>query len=201
MIDGAYFCSLGFKPEAGQEQVIPTGAYRTLRFGYDGHENDDPWGMHDPRQPDGAFVRDWTADERSGLIWPAADGLGILEMNIIWLAGDYQEVRDVFVRNLIGDTPDWTAYDHRPPSKGENPFTKTHMLKVYRGVPLALQVAHDAPGDARVRMAQFKLTILPLAVPPVSRNRVRSTEPMPTEKSPATGVTRDGTVVRAQNLR
>lgn len=146
-----YFCSLGFKAADGQEQIIPPGPYSTIQFGAD--ENFDPWDMHKP-------------DSDGGLIWPAINGIGCLEANIIWVPGDYTELRDVFVRDPFG-TPDETAYDHRPATKGEQAFTKTHWLVVRTDVPLALQVGHDATGDARVRMAQFKLTIFPdVAVPP-----------------------------------
>lgn len=152
-----YFTSLGFKPEAGQEQVIPSGPYTTLRFPYGAQENSDPWDMHPRVQPGGRVAT--YADADSGLIWPVVGGIGQLELNIIWMDADYTELRDVFVRDPLGAAPDPTAYDHRSRTPGENCFTKTHGLIVKRGVPLAVQVAHDGTGPARVRMAQFKLTV------------------------------------------
>lgn len=151
-----YLCSLGFKPETGQEQTIPAGGYTVLRFPYGAQENTDPLDMHPRVQPDGRTVT--YADPESGLVWPAVGGVGCLELDVIWLDGAYQELRDVFIRDPFG-TPDPTAYDHRARTAGENCFTKTHWLAVRRGQPLAAAVAHDAAGPVRVRMAQFKLTI------------------------------------------
>lgn len=150
-----YFCSLGFKPAAGQEQVIPSGGYTLLRFPFGAQENADPWDMHSPIQ-NGRRVT--FADPESGLILPTVAGVGCLELNVIWMDADYVELRDVFVRDPLG-TPDETGYDHRARTPGENCFTKTHWLVVRPGVPLGVQVAHDGTGDARVRMAQLKLTI------------------------------------------
>lgn len=151
-----YFTSLGFKPAAGQEQIIPSGVYTPVRFPYGVQENADPWDMHSRIQAGGRIVT--YADPESGLIRPAVGGWGCLEFNVIWMDGDYTEIRDVFVRDPLG-VPDETGYDHRGRTPGENCFTKTHWLAVRPGVPLGVQVAHDGVSPAKVRMAQFKLTI------------------------------------------
>lgn len=162
-----HFVSLGFKPAAGQEQVIQPGPYTLLRFPYGTQENADPWDMH-PRLQPGGTVATFT-DPESGLIYPAASGIGCLELNVIWMDGDYTELKDVFVRDPLG-TPDETAYDHRPRTPGEQCFTKTHWLLVQRGRPLGVQVAHDGATPAKVRMAQFKLAIFqPDKIHPVER--------------------------------
>lgn len=168
-----YACSLGFKPPAGQEQVIPSGGgYTLLRFPYTAaQENTDPWDMHSTRQPDGRIVT--YADPEAGLVRPTVPGWGCLELNVIWLDGEYTELHDVFVRDPLG-TPDQTAYDHRSRTAGENCFTKTHWLSVRPSAPLGVWVSHNGPADARVRMAQLKLTIFTdVAVPPPVRQPAR----------------------------
>lgn len=173
------FCSLGFKPAAGQEQVIPADGYNLLRFPYGAQENADPWDMHS-RVHGGRVVT--YADPESGLIVPQRAGVGCLELDVIWTDTDYAELRDVFVRDPLGPTPDPTGYDHRARTAGENCFTKQHWLIVRPGVPLGVQVAHDGTVPARVRMAQFKLTIFGVEDPPAERpnpERPGSTDPWP----------------------
>ena len=167
-----YVCSLGFKPPAGQEQVIPPGGgYTLLRLPFGTQENADPWDMHS-RARDGRAIA--YADPDSGLIHPAVAGWGTLELNIIWLDGDYTELRDVFVRDPLGAAPDPTAYAHRARTPGENCFDKVHGLLVRPGVPLGVQVAHDGPSAAKVRMIQFKLAIQDdVALPAVDRAKLR----------------------------
>ena len=175
----ARFVSLGFKPAAGQEQVVPTGVYTMLRFPYGAQENADPWDMHS-RVHAGRIVT--YADPESGLIVPRSAGIGCLELNIIWTDSDYAELRDVFVRDPLGPEPDFTGYDHRARTPGENCFTKVHWLVVRPGVPLGVQVAHDGTTAAKVRMAQFKLTIIDAEEPPVERpnpERPAATDPWP----------------------
>lgn len=164
---GVRFCSLGFKPDPGQEQVIPSGGYTLLRFPFGAQENSDPWDMHCRNQGSGMVTY---ADPASGLIIPSAAGIGCLELNCIWMPGDYKEIRDVFVRDPLG-TPDQTGYDHRAPTPGEQCVTKTHWLIVRPDKPLGVMVGHDATGPALVRMAQFKLTIFEESVPPNVRQR------------------------------
>lgn len=168
-----YVCSLGFKPATGQEQVIPSGGYTLLRFPYGAQENIDPWDMHPSNAP-------YPAPE-SGLIHPAVAGWGTLELNIIWLDGNYTELRDVFVRDPLG-IPDQTAYAHRPRTAGEQCFDKVHGLNVRPGTPLGVMVAHDGAGSAKVRMIQFKLTINDdIALPPADRLKLRpgASDPWP----------------------
>jgi hypothetical protein len=172
-------CSLGFKPVSGQEQVIPPGAYTLLRFPYGTQENADPWDMHS-RVHAGRVVT--YADPESGLIIPSRAGVGCLELDVIWTDTDYTELRDVFVRDPLGTTPDPTGYDHRARTPGENCFTKTHWLVVRPGIPLGVEVAHDGTVAAKVRMAQFKLTIFGAEDPPPERpnaERPGATDPWP----------------------
>lgn len=165
-----YVCSLGFKPPAGQEQVLPSGGYHLLRLPFGAQENIDPWDMHSRTQ--GGKVITF-ADPESGLIYPAVAGWGTLELNIIWMDGDYTELRDVFVRDPLG-TPDQTAYAHRARTAGEQCFDKVHMLSVRPGVPLGVMAGHDGATAARVRMIQFKLEINDdVALPPADRDRLR----------------------------
>ncbi|GEB49491.1 MULTISPECIES: hypothetical protein [Streptomyces] len=145
-----------------ERRELDPGEYHVVRFPFGGGESYDAEGMHQVAQPDGYEVGDWRADDRSGLIWPSADGWGILTAMIQWEAGSYGELRDQFVRDPLGltDNPDdTTATDHRPPSKGMQCFTKTHSLFVHPGVPLALRVSHDAGGRCALVHAQFKLSI------------------------------------------
>lgn len=175
----ARFVSLGFKPAAGQEQVIPVGAYTLLRFPYGAQENADPWDMHS-RVHGGRVVT--YADPESGLIRPSKAGIGCLELDVIWTDSDYVELRDVFVRDPLGLEPDFTGYDHRARTAGENCFTKVHWLLVRPGIPLGVQVAHDGTVAAKVRMAQLKLTIFDADEPPVERpnpERPAAVDPWP----------------------
>ncbi len=149
------FCSLQVSPD----QLIPPKAYTLLKFPYDS-ESDDRWHMHQPCQPDGTTAT--FPDPESGLIWPAAEGLGHLTACIHWEAGGYNELRDQFVRDPLG-TPDYTATDHRPPSGGQQFFTKHHASIVRPNVPLGLLVYHNDSVPRRVTYAQFKLSIHPLA--------------------------------------
>lgn len=146
------------------QKILP-GGYYVVRFPYAG-ESYDPWAMHDPAQPGGAVVTDWASDDRSGLIWPTSTGWGTLTANIHWEAGDYSEVRDRFVRDPLGSTPDSTATDHRPPSPGMQCITKQHEMVVHDGVPIALLVSHNDSVPRKITHAQFKLSIQPLETPP-----------------------------------
>lgn len=145
-------------------QTIPSdGDYHVARFPYT-TESYDPWGMHQPEQPDGATITSWKTDDRSGLIWPACEGWGVLTSLIYWEAGNYDELRDRFVRDPLGDY-DSTATDHRPPSPGIQCFTKQHQIFVRPDVPLALLVAHDATTARKLTLAEFKLAIHPIEEP------------------------------------
>lgn len=140
--------------------IADDGEYHVVRFP-DAGEPYDPYGMHQRLQPDGYEVRDWQRDDRSGLIWPAVDGWGVLTANLHWEAGNYTELRDRFVRDPLDlvDGYDSTATDHRAPSPGMQCFTKQHQMFVHPGVPVALLVAHNASSDRRLVLAEFKLAI------------------------------------------
>ncbi|MDT0381946.1 hypothetical protein RM572_24595 [Streptomyces sp. DSM 42041] len=143
----------------GNGQMIEPGGYRLVRFPYGSRESYDRHGMHQTRQPDGDGST--YPDERSGLIWPAADGWGDLVANIHWEAGDYTELRDRFVRDPLGlaGGEDSTGTDHRRPSPGMQCFTKTHAIFVHPDTPLGLKVAHNDDRPRRLLHAQFKLAI------------------------------------------
>lgn len=165
------FCSLGFKPAAETDwQTIPPGpGYTLLRFPYGAQENEDAWDMHS--RAHGKKLVTY-ADPESGLIVPASVGLGVLELNIIWADGDYTELHDTFVRDPLGQKPDPTAYNHRPRTAGENCFVGLHYLLVRPSTPLGVQVAHNSPTPARVRMAQFKLAIHTIARPETPKTKL-----------------------------
>ncbi len=160
-----YFCSVGHKPAAGEELIVAPGEWQIIKIPYsDAQEFTDRWDMHDRRHPDAYVVQEWRTDERSGLIWPCRDGLGCLEMNVHWEAGDYKELRDQFARNPFGPpgeptTMDTTATDHRAPTTGMQCFTKQHWLQVNRLTPLCLRVAHDSTTPKKLLLVEFKLTV------------------------------------------
>lgn len=154
-----YYCSIGHKPEASSDyQVFPAGEWKTVRFPYGG-EFSDEHGMHTRRHPDAYVVQDWAADDRSGLIWPTADGVGCLELNIHWTPGTWSNVRDGFARDPLG-VNDTTATGHWPNLglAGVQCVRAVHWLLVDRQTPLAVR-AQSAGADGRIAMAQFKLTI------------------------------------------
>lgn len=160
---GVTVCSL----KRDTHQVIPPGPYTILRFPFGAAEPYDRWTMHQAAQPDGYTVTAWDTDPRSGLIWPARGGWGQLHAMIQWESGDYEELRDQFVRDplrLGSDTPmDTTGTEHRPPSRGMQCWNKGHGMFVQPDTPLAVRVAHDASTPRAVVLAEFKLVIHPVA--------------------------------------
>lgn len=127
------------------DQVIPSNRYTLLTFP---SVNIDEAGMA------------VTADE--AIILPSRDGVGLLEFNVVWAAGNYTELRDVFSRDprkVTSDPDNRTGYDHRAPSPGVQCFTKQHSLIVHPDIPLGVFVYHNSPTPVAVTMAQFKLTI------------------------------------------
>lgn len=149
-----YVCSLDVSPD----QTIPAdGQYHLLRFPYESYHYD-PWGMHSAAQPDGCQVTDWAGDDRSGLIWPAVSGWGTLTAEIQWASGNYTELRDRFVRDPLG-TPNGTNTEDRAPTGGMQFVHKTHSIFVAPGVPLGLEVKHNASTGVAVTYAQFKLAV------------------------------------------
>jgi hypothetical protein len=156
----AYYASIGHKPEITNDfQTFPAGEWKIVRFPYGG-EFSDEHGMHDRRQPDSYVVQDWLADPRSGLLWPTADGIACVELNIHWAAGDWTNVRDGFVRDPLG-VADTTATGHWPNLKlsGVQCVRAMHWLKVDRRTPIAVR-AMSSGTDGKMAMAQFKMTIL-----------------------------------------
>lgn len=144
------------------QAVAADGAYHVVRFPFGTGESYDEHGMHQMLQPDGHQIENWRTDDRSSLIWPSADGWGVITAMIQWEAGNYTELRDQVVRDPLGltGTPnDSTATDHRAPSPGMQCFTKHHELFVHPDVPLAIRVGHNAGGSRALVHAQFKLAI------------------------------------------
>ncbi|GAB2327902.1 hypothetical protein AB0N20_22520 [Streptomyces griseoincarnatus] len=157
---GVLVCSL----KRDTPQVVPAGEYTIVRFPFGAAESYDRWRMHQVQQPDGYTISSWDTDDRSGLIWPARDGWGELHAMVQWESGDYQELRDQYVRDplsLGSPTPvDTTATEHRPPSIGMQCWVKgSHGIFVHPDTPLALRVRHDASGPVAVVLAEFKLVI------------------------------------------
>ncbi|MDT0377221.1 hypothetical protein RM572_00325 [Streptomyces sp. DSM 42041] len=152
-------CSLYVHEDSTGGQEIPPGGYHLVRFPYGAVESFDGHGMHEPEQPDGAVSQ--SPDERSGLIWPGAEGWATLEANLQWQSGRYTQLRDRFVRDplALAGPADSTGTDHRPPSPGMQCFTKIHCIYVQPGVPLGLMVRHDDTVPRRLVHAQFKALI------------------------------------------
>ncbi|CAL9538971.1 hypothetical protein [Streptomyces sp. enrichment culture] len=159
VVPGVQACSL----KVDTPQVIQPGTtYQVVRFPFGAAESTDRWEMHQTVQPDGYVVTDWSADDRSGLIWPSRPGWGTLHAMIQWEAGTATEYRDQYVRDPLGLTPnpnDTTATEHRPPSPGANYFVKTHAIFVSPDVPIALRVTHNNPTPLQLTLAEFKLAI------------------------------------------
>lgn len=140
-------------------QSIPGGgAYSIVRFPFGSGESIDEHNMHARTQPDRVRVGAWQADDRSGLIWPAASGWGHLQAMIQWESGDYTELRDRFVRDPLG-AADTTATEHHVPSPGMQCFTKSWGIYVNPETPIALAVGHTAKSSVRLTLAEFKLII------------------------------------------
>jgi hypothetical protein len=147
-------------------QTFSAGRYHVVRFPYGSAESRDVHRMHQVVQPDGHEVANWRKEDRAGLIWPAAEGWGVLTAMVQWEAGGYRELRDQYVRDPLGLTSDpanTTATDHRAPTPGMQCYTKHHELEVHPSVPLALRVRQESSGARRLVHAQFKLAIHPLA--------------------------------------
>lgn len=144
-----------------EKQVIPPGGYHILRFPFGGGESYDTHGMHQMDQPDGYQITDWRTDDRSGLIWPAAGGWGVLTGIVYWEDGSYTELRDRFERDPLNLSTgsDTTATDHRPQSPGVQCFTKTHQMFVHSDTPVAFKVGHNSSGAQTTYLAEFKLAI------------------------------------------
>lgn len=147
-------------------QPVPDdGNYHVVRFPYPSSSYD-AWSMHQPVQPDGRAVTNWKTDDRSGLIWPAVAGWGVLTSLIYWEAGNYSELRDRYVRHpLDPDAYDSTATEHRVPSPGIQCFAKKHEMFVRPDVPIALLVAQDAGSSRKLTLAELKLAIHPVEEP------------------------------------
>jgi hypothetical protein len=157
-----HYCSL--KVEI-PPQVIRPGVYTTVRFPFGTAESWDQHRMHQVAQPDGHLVEDWRTDDRAGLIWPAADGIGYLSAMAQFEPGNYRELGIRLVRDPLELSTGWdaTATDERPPSPGRQRAVHNWQILVHPGTPLALQVCHDDTVPRKLLLAEFKLSIHPMA--------------------------------------
>lgn len=155
----ALVCSL----KSSSPQLVEPGDYAVVRFPFGVAEPHDVHGMHQAAQPDGPRVALWDRDDRSGLIWPAAEGWGTLHALVYWEAGDYTEVRSRFVRDPLGLTTgyDSTCTEDDVPTPGGQYRAKTWGMFVHPNTPIALMVRHDDSTARRVTLAEFKLAIDP----------------------------------------
>lgn len=153
-----YYCSLGCTPD----QVIPPNVYTLVRFPYDSVEEfGDIHGMHEPTHPDEYSVTDWSTDDRSALVWPAVRGLGILHVTTHWESGNYNEIRDQFIRDPLNlnKGPDTTGTQHYAPSPGMQFFTKSWQLVVEPETPIGYMVYHNATTARKLVYVNLKLSI------------------------------------------
>jgi hypothetical protein len=142
-------------------QLLAPGRFHIVRFPFGRAESYDEHRMHQTAQPDGHQVTDWTRDDRAGLIWPAAEGWGVLSAMVQWEPGGYSQLDDRFVRDPLGLSTGWdaTATDERTPSRGGQRFTKVWQMFVNPETPIALQVQHNDDRPRRLLLAEFKLAI------------------------------------------
>ncbi|MFF5339592.1 hypothetical protein ACFY4H_02610 [Streptomyces althioticus] len=157
---GVQVCSL--KRDTPQTIPAANSPYTVIRFPFGSAESSDAFAMHQVNQPDGYVITSWDTDPRSGLIWPSVAGWGTLHAMIQWEAGNYDELRDQFVRDPLGLTPDpndTTATEHRPPSPGMQCWTKSWGIFVNPSVPLAVRATHDDSVARKIVLAEFKLVI------------------------------------------
>lgn len=149
-----YVCSL----KMDQPQSIPAGSgYTIVRFPFD--ESYDPHDMHPQVQPDTGQAVDY-ASPRAGLIWPAHDAWARLDALLYWEAGDYDEVRDRFVRDPLDLSTgyDSTCTEDRQATVGGQFNAKSWPMFVHPGTPLAVLVRHNAPVAVRLMLAELKLS-------------------------------------------
>ncbi|MFD7793648.1 hypothetical protein [Streptomyces sp. NPDC059759] len=145
-----------------EPQSIPAdGQYHVVRFPFGAGESFDDCNMHQTAQPDGYAVTDWRHDDRSGLIWPAAEGWGSLNALMYWDDGSYSEIRSRFVRDPLDLSTgfDSTCTEDTPSTPGGQYRAKHWELFVHPGTPLALMVKHDAGRSVNLSFAELKLAI------------------------------------------
>lgn len=153
-----YICSL----KRATNQSIPPNTYELLRFPFGSAEPTDKHGMHQMAQSDGYQITDWDEDSRSGLIWPAQSGWGTITGMVYWSDGSATKYIDRIIRDPLGFTEeprDTTATEYRHPFDGSSPYHKTHEMFVEPGVPIGIEVRHNASTAQTVYLAEFKLAI------------------------------------------
>lgn len=137
-------------------QSIPRNAYTPVRFPYDAAgEPADADGMH-VEVVDGVPYPYPTAPE-SALIRPAHDAWALVVGAFQFEPGDYTEIRHRINRDPFGPAPDWTATTHLAPSPGMQCCTFTWGMHVSVGVPLAMEIHHNASTAIDMVLAEFKV--------------------------------------------
>lgn len=159
-----YVCSL---MTVAPQSVPPGSGYTLLRFPFGFNESYDKWNMHQGAQPDGFTVPSWE-HPRAGLIWPRVAGWATLTGMIYWDSGSYTDLRDRFSRDPLALTqePDTTATEDRALTGGTQAFHKTHQMFVRPGLPVGLEVKHNARSAQTVAFAEFKMAIETTVVEP-----------------------------------
>lgn len=136
-------------------QTIPAGVYTPVRFPYEPGESYDPDGMH--TQLVGGLDYPFPSAKESALIRPAHDAWAQIIGAYHFEPGDYTEIRSRINRDPFGPAPDWTATEHLDPSPGMQCFTKTWGMHLVPGVPIALEIYHNASGSLDMTLAEFKV--------------------------------------------
>lgn len=158
-----YYASVVYTSTPETRQPIPVGGNHALKFPY--NEQNDPWGMHPKRRPDGYVVRDFLTDPESAIIIPAVTGLATIQLDIAW-TGQANAYRSAVVgENLPFEN---THTDIRPD------LLWTSLTPVRAGEPIAVLVGHTAATPLQIASARITVTIQDdIAVPPERPVRVR----------------------------
>ncbi|MDG4860876.1 hypothetical protein P8605_22370 [Streptomyces sp. T-3] len=162
---GLVICSLLWDAAKSGKQKITydRDGYHLVRFPYvAGHEQYDPWKMHDPAHGGGTPSK--FPDARSGLIWPSHDGWGVLSALVFWEPhSSPTEYRTRFVRDPLGAGYDSTATTDSAPTGGGQYRSYVWQMFVHPGIPLGFKISARGRGDVKIAAplmhAQFKLAI------------------------------------------
>lgn len=171
---GIQFAATKYVADNGEGQVITPRGYSTVKFPY-ADEKNDAWEMHSRRQPDGYVVENPLIDDRSGLIWPAVNGLALVQLEHEWAAGTHTAIGVHVVTDPLGQLRR-QGEDLRPTVTGmDYAGVYTLWTPVTAGAPIALQVAHNGDVDALLVRAQLSVVIFYDLVdePTLQRPRIR----------------------------
>lgn len=156
-----YYASVGYVSTPQRRQEIPVGGNHALKFPYD--EQNDPWGMHPRRLPDGHVVEDFLADNNSALMLPPVRGLATIQLEIAWEDGTYTRRHAVVGENQ--------AYENNHHSRvGTESWTS--LLPVTQADPFVILVGHDSPTPKHVAAARLLVAIQD-DIAPVPDGRVK----------------------------